>query len=117
MSEPAAMANPPLRSGPGLGFWASPSKLESNGFEPGFINREIEQMSQLMELAIQKVKQLPEEDQESIASIILQEIESEHRWEELFARPESADLLSRMADEALAEARAGHSRKLDVNEL
>jgi hypothetical protein len=47
----------------------------------------------------------------------LQEIESEHRWEELFARPESADLLSRMADDALAEARAGRARKLDVNEL
>jgi len=74
-------------------------------------------MSHLMEQAIQKIKQLPEQDQESIASIILQEIESEHRWEELFARPESADLLSRMADEALAEARAGRARKLDVNEL
>ena len=74
-------------------------------------------MSQRIEQAIQKVKQLPEQDQESIASIILQEIESEHRWEELFARPESAALLSRMADEVLAEARSGHARKLDVNDL
>ena len=74
-------------------------------------------MSTLMDQAIQKVKELPEQDQESIASIILQEIEAEHRWDELFARPESADLLSRMADEALAEARAGLARKLDVNEL
>jgi hypothetical protein len=74
-------------------------------------------MSQLMEQAIQKAKQLPEHDQDSIASIILQEIDSEHQWEELFARPESADLLSRMADEALADARAGRARKLDVNEL
>ena len=111
------MPNPPASIRSGLGILGIPSKLESNGFERGFINREFEQMSQLMELAIQKVKQLPEEDQESIASIILQEIESEHRWDELFARPESADLLSRMADEALAESRAGHARKLDVNEL
>ena len=74
-------------------------------------------MSQLMEQAIEKARQLPEEDQEAIASIILQEIESEQRWGELFARPESADLLSRMADEALAEARAGRARKLDVNQL
>jgi hypothetical protein len=74
-------------------------------------------MSPLMEQAIDKLKQLPEDDQESIASIILQEIESESRWEELFARPQSADLLSRMADEALAEAKAGRARKLDVNEL
>jgi len=74
-------------------------------------------MSQLMEQAFQKAKQLPESDQEAIASIILQEIESDRRWEELFARPESADLLSRMADEALAGARAGRARTLDINEL
>ena len=58
-------------------------------------------MSRLMEQAF-RGQQLPESDQEAIASIILQEIEAEKRWEELFARPESADLLSRMADEALA---------------
>jgi hypothetical protein len=74
-------------------------------------------MSRLMEQAIQELKQLPEEDQESIASIILQEIDSERRWEELFARPESADLLSKMADEAMTQARAGQARKLDVSEL
>jgi hypothetical protein len=74
-------------------------------------------MSELIEQAFQKVRQLPEHDQESIASIILQEIESEHRWQELFDRSESATLLSRMADEALAEARAGRAKKLDANEL
>ena len=49
-------------------------------------------MSQLMEQAILKVRELPEPEQEAIASIILQEIESESRWDELFARPKSADL-------------------------
>jgi hypothetical protein len=90
--------------------------LDGNEFDPGN-DTERGHMSQLIEQAIQKVKLLPEQDQESIASIILQEIESEHRWEELFARPESADLLSRMADEALADAREGRARKLDLNEL
>ena len=74
-------------------------------------------MSQLMEHAFLKARQLPEQDQEVIASIILQEIESDQRWEELFARPESAELLSRMADAALVEIRAGRARKLDVNDL
>ena len=74
-------------------------------------------MSQLMEQAFLKAKQLPEQDQEAIASIILQEIESDRRWDELFARPESAELLARMADEAMAEIRAGRARKLDINEL
>jgi hypothetical protein len=70
-----------------------------------------------MEQAFEKARQLPEHDQEAIASIILQEIESEQRWDALFAQPQSADLLSRMADEALAAAKAGRARRLDVNEL
>lgn len=74
-------------------------------------------MSQLMEQAFLKARQLPEADQEAIASIILQEIESEQRWDELFARPESADLLTRMANQALIQVEAGHARWLGVNEL
>lgn len=74
-------------------------------------------MSQLMEQAVEKARQLPEHDQEAIAAIILQEIESDQRWNELFARPESADLLARMADEALAEAKAGRVVRLDGNVL
>jgi hypothetical protein len=64
-------------------------------------------MSQVMEQAFLKAKQLPEPDQDAIYSIILQDIESESRWAELFASPESADLLARMADQALASARLG----------
>lgn len=39
-------------------------------------------MSQLMEQAFQKARQLPESDQDAIATLILQEIEAEQRWEE-----------------------------------
>lgn len=74
-------------------------------------------MSELMEQAFLKARQLPEPDQEAIASIILREIESEQRWDELFARPESADLLARLADEALAGIRAGRARPLDLDDL
>ena len=74
-------------------------------------------MSHLIEQALQRVKELPEPDQEAIGSIILQEIESDRRWSELFSRQDSADLLSRMADEALVKAREGLARKLDFNEL
>ena len=72
-------------------------------------------MTKLLDQAIAQAKQLPESDQEAIASIILQEIESERRWDELFSRPESAGLLARLADEAIAEHRAGRTRKLDAN--
>ena len=74
-------------------------------------------MSQLMEQAIQKARQLPESEQEALALIMLQEIESERHWEEQFARPESVDLLARMADRALADAKAGRARPLDLDEL
>lgn len=74
-------------------------------------------MSRLMEQAIKRIRELPEADQDALATILLQEIEAEQRWDELFARPESADLLSRMADAASADARAGRARKLDPDEL
>ena len=74
-------------------------------------------MSTIVEQMFQKVMQLSLNDQEAIASIVLQEIESEQRWDELFATPNSQVLLSRMADQALAEAKAGRATKLDLNEL
>ncbi len=43
-------------------------------------------MSQLLEQAFLKARKLSVSAQEAIASIILQEIESESRWEALFAR-------------------------------
>ena len=60
-------------------------------------------MSRLLDQAIARARQLPEDGQEAIASIILREIESEQRWDELFSRPETAALLARLADEALEE--------------
>jgi hypothetical protein len=76
-------------------------------------------MASLMDQAIEKARELPEQDQEALASMILQEIESESRWNDLFSRPESADLLSRLANEALAEAKAkaGRARPVDQDEL
>lgn len=74
-------------------------------------------MTKLLERAFAEASALPDSAQDALASIMLQEIEAEQRWDELFARPESAELLSRLADEALAEARAGRVRKLDLNEL
>ena len=74
-------------------------------------------MSQLLQQAFDKAMQLPETDQDALASIILQEIEAEARLDALFAKPESADLLGRLADKALEGARAGRAKKLDVDDL
>jgi len=41
--------------------------------------------------------------------------EADQRWEEAFASSQEA--LSRLADEALAEHRAGRTKRLNVDEL
>lgn len=42
-------------------------------------------MTQLLEKALQEVSKLPPEKQEAIASVILEELEDERRWDEAFA--------------------------------
>jgi len=59
--------------------------------------------------------QLPPADQDTFGASMLQELRSEQRWQELFAR--SQDLLAKMADEALAEHRAGITEPLDPDAL
>ena len=49
------------------------------------------------------------------AARILEELEAEHRWDEAFAQ--STDLLDQLADEALAEHRAGKTLPLDPDTL
>jgi hypothetical protein len=74
-------------------------------------------MTRLMEQAIARASRLPDEEQDAIAAILLHEMESEQRWDALFSRPESVDLLARLADEALAEAQSGHCRELNLDEM
>jgi hypothetical protein len=74
-------------------------------------------MTQLMEEAIAKASRLTEDEQDALALIILREIESEERWDELFAHPKSVDVLSRLADEAMSEVQSGRVRKLGLDDL
>lgn len=74
-------------------------------------------MTGLLERAFSKASQLSEEGQDAIAALILREIESEGWWDDLFSRPESAEVLSRMADKALADAQAGRARNLDLDQM
>ena len=72
-------------------------------------------MTKLLEDAIAKVRQMPEDEQNAIAQIVLDEIESERRWEELFAK--SPEKLRELADRAWAEHEAGGSEELDADTL
>lgn len=72
-------------------------------------------MTELLEKAFIEVAKLPEQQQDALAAWILEELASEERWQKAFANSE--DLLSQLADEALAERQAGQAEELDPDKL
>ncbi len=58
-------------------------------------------MTKLLKQAFERAAALPEDEQDAIAGIILEEIEDEARWRASFAK--SQDALARLAKEARAE--------------
>jgi len=68
-----------------------------------------------LELAFSEAAKLPPEEQDVLAKWILEEIANETRWSDLFAKSE--DELSRLADEAMHEYRAGKTEKLSPDNL
>lgn len=67
-------------------------------------------MTQLLEKALSEVAKLPPSEQDALAAILLEELASEKKWSDLFAKSQAP--LSRMAEEALAEHRAGKTKPL-----
>ena len=67
-------------------------------------------MTQLLEQALSEVAKLPPSEQDALAAILLEELASEKKWADLFAK--SQGQLARLAEEALAEHRAGKSKPL-----
>jgi hypothetical protein len=72
-------------------------------------------MTKLLEEAFAEASKLPEQEQDALAAVILEELASERRWDQAFA--DSADLLAQLADQALAEHRAGKTQVLDPERL
>jgi hypothetical protein len=64
-------------------------------------------MSDALSRAIQLAMTLPEKDQEALGSLLLREMESDQKWSALFAK--SQNHLSKLADKALADHRAGRT--------
>jgi predicted amidophosphoribosyltransferase len=62
-------------------------------------------MTQLLEKAFAEAAKLSEQDQDEIAEIVLAELASEERWNELFAK--SQDLLAKLSEETIAELSKG----------
>jgi hypothetical protein len=72
-------------------------------------------MTKLLQKAFDEASKLPEAEQEALGHMLLEELASERRWEELFGG--SPDLRGDLADQALAEHRAGRTEKLDPKKL
>ncbi|MEW6265282.1 MAG: hypothetical protein AB1641_19565 [Thermodesulfobacteriota bacterium] len=72
-------------------------------------------MTRLLEKAIEEVHKLPNDEQDIIASIILEEILAEKQWQTAFAQ--SQDQLSKLAEQARGEVRAGRFVKMSFDEL
>ncbi len=72
-------------------------------------------MTELLEQAIARLKNLPSDEQNAIAAMILEELEDDQRWDESFAR--SPNLLANLAAEAMTEYRAGKTQELDPEAL
>ena len=67
-------------------------------------------MTHLLEKALSELAKLPDAEQDALAAILLDELTSEQRWSESFAK--SQDLLAKLAEEALAEHVAGKTKPL-----
>ena len=72
-------------------------------------------MTKLLEKAFEEAARLPDEEQDALAQALLAELAYERRWDDLFAG--STDVLGELAEEALAEHRAGRTKPLDPDAL
>ena len=72
-------------------------------------------MTELLRKAFEEASKLQATEQDALASVLLQELEDERRWDgALETTPEQ---LARLADEALADFRAGRTEPLDIDKL
>jgi hypothetical protein len=72
-------------------------------------------MTQLLEQALTEVRKLPEPEQDAIASLILDELADERRWQEGFLR--SQDQLARLAAKVREDIRAGRVQSGGFDQL
>ena len=72
-------------------------------------------MTKALEEAFKEASKLPEAEQDALAEAIRAEIEAEKGWDKSFAS--SLDVLERMADERIADHRAGRTKPVDPDKM
>jgi hypothetical protein len=72
-------------------------------------------MTNKLKQAFEAASKLPAEAQDALAEAILEELAADRAWDASFAR--RPDALAKLAEEALAEHRAGKTQPLDPDKL
>jgi hypothetical protein len=72
-------------------------------------------MTALLEKAIAAVQLLPPEKQDPIASLILEELADDEKWDTAFAN--SQDALTKLASKVRTDIRSGKIKQLGIDEL
>jgi hypothetical protein len=67
-------------------------------------------MTKLLEKALQEIAKLPASEQDAVAAILFEELASEDRWAQSFAK--SRDKLAKLVEQVLAEYGAGRTKPL-----
>ncbi|MHB1422320.1 MAG: hypothetical protein ACYC3I_03810 [Gemmataceae bacterium] len=72
-------------------------------------------MTRLLEQALTEVQKRPEPEQDAIATLILDELADDRRWQDSFAR--SQDQLARLAAKVREDIRAGRVQSGGFDQL
>lgn len=72
-------------------------------------------MTRLLKQAFEAASRLPEDEQDALAALILEEVEAEGDWQKSFAA--NQEQLGRLADEALEDHRKGRTQRLDSDKM
>lgn len=81
------------------------------GYDPA----EVDDMTQLMERAVERLRALPDEEQDRRAEQLIRDLEEDAKWEATTAKYEGK--LETLVEEVLAEGRAGKLEQLDPDRL
>ncbi|HZQ91511.1 MAG TPA: hypothetical protein VFA60_06945 [Terriglobales bacterium] len=68
-------------------------------------------MTEALKKVFDEITKLPPEEQDEIASVLAQELASERKWDDLFAKSQGS--LAKLADDAWAEHQRGETIPLD----
>ncbi len=72
-------------------------------------------MTKALEEVFKEASKLSEAEQNALAEAIMAELEGEKSWDKSFAS--SLDILERLADEAIADHRAGRTTPIDPDKM